>query len=89
MSAAELAQRLLESKNIFVKDLTGKKGVSGNSWVRLATRNREDDNRLIAALREIAAGIQAPSTPPPRIHRIRISAFPYFRERNVFAKEAA
>ncbi|GAB6391602.1 MAG: aminotransferase [Treponematales bacterium] len=65
MSAAELAQRLLESKNIFVKDLTGKKGVSGNSWVRLATRNREDDNRLIAALREIAAGIQAPSTPPP------------------------
>jgi histidinol-phosphate/aromatic aminotransferase/cobyric acid decarboxylase-like protein len=89
MSACELAQRLLESKNIFIKDLTGKRGVSGASWVRLAIKNREDNDRLVAALREIAAGIQAPSTPPPRIHRIRISAFPCFRERNVFAKEAA
>jgi histidinol-phosphate/aromatic aminotransferase/cobyric acid decarboxylase-like protein/choline kinase len=90
MSAAELAKRLLESKNIFIKDLTGKRGIPGASWVRLAIRNRENNDRLVAALREIAADLQIPSPPPPRItHRIRISALPYFRERNVFAKEAA
>ncbi|MDR1948405.1 MAG: aminotransferase class I/II-fold pyridoxal phosphate-dependent enzyme [Spirochaetaceae bacterium] len=49
-SAKELTQDLLKAHNIFIKDLTGKKGIPGGSWIRLAVRNREDNDFLITAL---------------------------------------
>ncbi|GHV94307.1 aminotransferase [Spirochaetia bacterium] len=52
LNAADLARYLLESHNIFIKDLSGKKGFSGSgSWVRLAVRNRADNDFLIEKLR--------------------------------------
>jgi histidinol-phosphate/aromatic aminotransferase/cobyric acid decarboxylase-like protein len=50
VSARGLAEYLLEKHSIFIKDLTGKKGIPGNSYVRLAVRNEDDNQRLIDAL---------------------------------------
>jgi histidinol-phosphate/aromatic aminotransferase/cobyric acid decarboxylase-like protein/choline kinase len=49
-TAGELTQYLLETRNIFIKDLTGKKGIPGDTWVRLAIRNQADNDSLIEAL---------------------------------------
>jgi histidinol-phosphate/aromatic aminotransferase/cobyric acid decarboxylase-like protein len=50
-SALELAKYLLESRDIFIKDLGGKTGLSGDSWVRLAVRNQQDNDILLEGLR--------------------------------------
>jgi histidinol-phosphate/aromatic aminotransferase/cobyric acid decarboxylase-like protein len=50
LAAGELAARLLETHNIFIKDLTGKKGIPDTSWIRVAVRNREDNDFLIKKL---------------------------------------
>jgi histidinol-phosphate/aromatic aminotransferase/cobyric acid decarboxylase-like protein len=50
LTAEVLAQHLLEEHNIFIKDLTGKKGISGTGWIRLAVRNTIDNDTLIAKL---------------------------------------
>ncbi len=48
-SATELTARLLE-KDVLVKDLSAK--LSGRPYLRLAVRNTQDNDRLLAALRE-------------------------------------
>lgn len=48
-SATELTARLLE-KDVLVKDLSAK--LSGKTYLRLAVRNTQDNDRLLAALRE-------------------------------------
>ncbi len=53
--ASKLAERLLNGYHILIKDLSAKAGV-GERFIRLAVRNREDDDRLIAALRETLTG---------------------------------
>jgi histidinol-phosphate/aromatic aminotransferase/cobyric acid decarboxylase-like protein/choline kinase len=45
-SAKELAEYLLD-KNIFIKDLSGKKGVPDGSYIRLAVRNKADNDTLL------------------------------------------
>jgi len=50
ISSADLSCYLLEKHNIFIKDLSGKKGFSGDSWIRLAVRNRKDNDLLIETL---------------------------------------
>jgi histidinol-phosphate/aromatic aminotransferase/cobyric acid decarboxylase-like protein len=50
LTAEVLAQYLLEEHNIFIKDLTGKKGISGTGWIRLAVRNNIDNDMLITKL---------------------------------------
>lgn len=47
--AKALTQTLLSKYNIFIKELTGKTG--GKNYLRLAVRNTEDNDRLLAALR--------------------------------------
>ena len=47
----QLAQDLLE-KNIFIKDLSTKKGFDGRNYIRIAVKNEEDNDKLIAALKE-------------------------------------
>ena len=49
-SATELTARLLE-KDVLVKDLSAK--LSGRSYLRLAVRNTQDNDCLLAALREV------------------------------------
>lgn len=49
-TAGEITSWLLSRHDIFVKDLSGKKGIDGNSWIRLAVRSREDNKRLIKKL---------------------------------------
>ena len=51
-SAEELAVKLLDEKNIFIKDLSTKKGFEDGDYIRLAVRNTEDNDRLTAALKE-------------------------------------
>ena len=52
LSATELTMRLLDECDIFIKDLTGKRGIEGD-WVRLAVRDQKDNSALVNALREI------------------------------------
>jgi histidinol-phosphate/aromatic aminotransferase/cobyric acid decarboxylase-like protein len=49
-TADKLAKYLYESHSIFIKDLTGKKGIPDNTWIRLAVRGKEDDNFLVEKL---------------------------------------
>lgn len=50
-TSMQLAQDLLE-KNIFIKDLSTKKGFDGRNYIRIAVKNEEDNDKLIAALKE-------------------------------------
>jgi histidinol-phosphate/aromatic aminotransferase/cobyric acid decarboxylase-like protein/choline kinase len=49
-SARALAEKLLSEHNILIKDLTGKKGIPDDSFIRIAIRNEADNNRLIDSL---------------------------------------
>ncbi len=50
-TSTQLAQDLLE-KNIFIKDLSTKKGFDGRNYIRIAVKNEDDNDKLIAALKE-------------------------------------
>jgi histidinol-phosphate/aromatic aminotransferase/cobyric acid decarboxylase-like protein/choline kinase len=58
-TARDLAVFLL-SQNIFIKDLSGKKGLDGASWVRLAVRNRAENDTLIAKLNSFGNRSEGP-----------------------------
>jgi histidinol-phosphate/aromatic aminotransferase/cobyric acid decarboxylase-like protein/choline kinase len=49
-TAKELTEYMLTSHNIFIKDLTGKKGIPGNNFIRIAIRNKEDNDFFIKTL---------------------------------------
>ncbi|MDR0402584.1 MAG: histidinol-phosphate aminotransferase family protein, partial [Treponema sp.] len=49
-TAGMLTRHLLEVHNVFIKDLTGKKGIPDDTWIRLAVRNMSDNNYLIEKL---------------------------------------
>jgi len=50
ISAPELTERLLNKHDIFIKDLTGKTGIPDNSFIRVAIRDKDDNNKLAACL---------------------------------------
>jgi histidinol-phosphate/aromatic aminotransferase/cobyric acid decarboxylase-like protein len=52
--ACFLAEKLLCEQNIYIKDLSGKNGIPNNSFVRIAVRNKEDNDKLVSALYLIA-----------------------------------
>ena len=52
-TANDLAQQLLKKHDILVSACSAKKGIAPNRYVRLAVRSREDNERLIEALREL------------------------------------
>jgi len=56
MKAEELAVKLLENYNIFIKDLSSKKCFEGGDYIRLAVRDQNDNDMLIAALKEVLHG---------------------------------
>lgn len=53
MTAGELTKRLLIEKNILIKDLSKKINDNGRQFVRIAVRDRTDNEKLIKAWREI------------------------------------
>jgi histidinol-phosphate/aromatic aminotransferase/cobyric acid decarboxylase-like protein/choline kinase len=53
ISAPELTECLLEKHDIFIKDLTGKTGIPDDSFIRIAIRNKDDNDKLAACLKEI------------------------------------
>ena len=44
---------MLQKHDILIKDCSTKKGFDGRNYVRLAKRNRTDNEKLIEALKEI------------------------------------
>ena len=52
MTSARLAALLVKNYNILIKNLSGKKGFQGNSYFRLAVKSEEDNQLLIAAIKE-------------------------------------
>ena len=53
INATELTEKLLTEHNIFIKDLSTKKCFAGKSYIRLAVRNTEDNNKLLKVLNEL------------------------------------
>lgn len=49
----DLSVRMLNEQNILIKDCSGKKGFNGRSYVRIAIRNSEDNDRLMAGLQQL------------------------------------
>lgn len=53
ISAEKLTIKLLDSFNIFIKNLAGKRGFEKGEYIRLAVRNQEDNDALISAMKKI------------------------------------
>lgn len=53
LKATELTDILLSRYNIFIKDLSAKAGFPKGEFVRIAVRNRTDNDRLLAAMKDI------------------------------------
>ncbi len=51
VNAGELGVKLLEEHNIFIKDLSSKRGFEDGQYMRLAIRDRHDNTVLLQALR--------------------------------------
>ena len=48
ITSAELTKKLMLNHNLFIKDLSGK---TGGEFIRIAIRNKTDNNKLLAALK--------------------------------------
>jgi histidinol-phosphate/aromatic aminotransferase/cobyric acid decarboxylase-like protein/choline kinase len=53
-TSGKLAEALIRKRWIFIKDLAGKKGFEGGSWIRLTIRDKADDDALLEALKELS-----------------------------------
>lgn len=51
-TATKLTKNLLNKHSLFIKDLSTKKGLEGRECIRLAVRTQEDNDKLVAALKE-------------------------------------
>ena len=49
----ELAVKLLVGYNILIKDCSGKSAFDGGEYIRIAVRDRNDNHRLVEALKEL------------------------------------
>lgn len=53
ISSTELTEILLDEYDIFIKDLSTKKGFNGENYIRLAVRTKKDNDKLVEALASI------------------------------------
>ena len=53
-SSEELTKLLLERYNIMVKDCDSKNGLKGRNFIRISVRSQQDNDQLIAALKELS-----------------------------------
>jgi len=51
-TARELTERLLVEKDLYIKDNTGKLGFENGEFVRIAIRDKKDNNKLIKVLKK-------------------------------------
>lgn len=49
-TARQLAEQLLKEDDILIKDLTSKKGIDGDRWIRVAVRSARENDALVARL---------------------------------------
>ncbi len=54
-SAQELTRRLLADYGIMIKDCNSKNYLKGKNYIRISVRNSDDNDRLIAAFKELGA----------------------------------
>lgn len=54
ISIKEMAKMLLKEYSILIKDCNSKHGLENENCIRIAVRNREDNQRLIDALHSLA-----------------------------------
>lgn len=53
ISSLKLTEELLNKYNILVKDCSTKKGFEGRNYIRIAVRDKKDNDKLIAAFKSI------------------------------------
>ena len=53
MGSRTLAKRLLTERRILIKDLSKKIKRDGRQFIRVAVRTREDNAKLVAAIRDM------------------------------------
>ncbi len=53
-TSGQITQRLLDDYNILIKDCDSKTGLKGENYIRIAIRNKHDNDQMIAALKEIS-----------------------------------
>ena len=58
LKAHDLTKKLLSNYQIYIKDLTGKSGFEGKEYVRIAVRDRADNDSIINALEELKQGLE-------------------------------
>jgi histidinol-phosphate/aromatic aminotransferase/cobyric acid decarboxylase-like protein/choline kinase len=51
--APEFAERLLDEYDIFIKDLTGKTGIPDKSFIRIAIKNMEENNKFVSTIKNL------------------------------------
>ena len=51
-TSTSLTETLLDKYNLFIKDLKGKRGITGD-YIRIAVKNESENSVLVSALREI------------------------------------
>jgi histidinol-phosphate/aromatic aminotransferase/cobyric acid decarboxylase-like protein len=54
-TSTELTHKLLNEFNILIKDCSSKSGFNNRSYIRIAIRDREDNLKLIRALKAISS----------------------------------
>ena len=54
ITAPELTEKLLEKENILIKDCSTKKNFNGRNYIRIAVRDRADNDKLVEALKKLA-----------------------------------
>ena len=52
-TSKQLTQKLLNEYNILIKDCDNKDGLKGKNYIRIAIRTKEDNDRLVTALKSI------------------------------------
>ena len=53
ITASKLTQILMQRYNFFIKDLTGKKCFENGKYIRLAVRDKNDNDALLSALKDV------------------------------------
>ena len=53
MTSKELAEELLDKYSILIKDLSNKKGFEGKSYIRVAVKRPEENQKLVDAIKEV------------------------------------
>ena len=56
LKASDLTKKLLSNYQIYIKDLTGKSGFENKEYIRIAVRNKDDNNIIVSALRKLGGG---------------------------------